>query len=363
MKQKWLIMLGMGFLILSSPVMAVDYPANEIEKKGNIFYVKATQKPLTGTLIRTYPTGEKLAESVFVDGILNGESRGFSLDGKLAHTVQFKNNQKDGLMRQYDEKGVVRSEITYKSDLLHGESRLYYPSKTLQLLETYQGGVLNGNRIEYYENGQVKSHSVYAQNQLNGVAKEFYEDGKEKSILPFENGRKNGQSKSFFPNGKPQFEMNFKNDVLEGDNLRYDETGKLTDKRVYKNGVILSGFTTVDGKQVPLTPAQLDELNSKSTLHTPANTYKEKDKLYDKKTKKLISGVFRVVNEKGITREEYEFWNGLPHGAAQLFDEKGVLTQQVFFEQGRKIGYRMVDMAGRITQVCTIDEKGKETCK
>ncbi len=363
MKQKWFVVLSFGFLMFSLPVMAVDYQTEAVEKKGRVFYEKATQKPLTGTLIRKYPNGDKLAESVFVDGLLNGESRGFGADGKLAHTVQFKNNQKDGALRQYDENGVLRAEAIYKADKLQGESRLFFPSKKVRLLETYENGVLNGKRVEYYENGQIKSQAVYSDNQLNGVAKEFYEKGQLKSELPFVNGRKNGKAFSYFANGKKQFAMNFKNDILNGESLRYNDAGKLIDKRVYKNGMIVSGFTTDSGKQLPLTTEQMDELNSKSTIHTPTNTYKEKGKLYDKATKKVISGTFRVIDDKGVLREEYEFWKGLPHGVAQLFNGQGQLTQQVFFERGRNIGYRLIDATGRIAKVCTIDEKGKETCQ
>ncbi len=354
--------VGIGILF-SLTAGAVDYPADAIAKEGNIFYVKETRQPLTGTLIRNYANGSKLAESVFENGILNGESRGFDPDGKLAHTVEFKNNLKDGVLKQYDENGVVRLEARYKADKLDGETKTYFSTKKIQLIETFQNGVLNGNRTEYYDNGQIKSEMTFVNNKINGVVKEYYANGKIKSELPYINGQKNGKAKSFYENGAPQFEMMFKKDVLHGGNMRFNEHGAMTDKRVYENGLVVNGITTEDGKQRPLTTAEIDELNSKSTLHTPENTYREKDLVYDSKTKKLISGIFRVVRPNGTIQEEYEFWKGRPHGGAQLFDEEGRLTQQTFFENGRKIGYRMLGATGLILKTCRIDEKGVETCE
>lgn len=363
MIKKWFPLVVMGVCLIGNMAGAVDYKADAIEKKGNVFYVKETGQPLTGTLIRTYPDGKKMAESVFVNGILNGESHAYYENGTLNHTVEFKNNLKDGTYKQYDEKEILRMEAVFKDDKLNGAFIIYYPSKQIQLREMYQNGVLDGERIEYYENGQIKSKSVYTQNQLNGTMQEYYADGKLLSESTLQSGKYNGVAKTFYPNGKVQYEMHFKNGVLDGDNLRYDENGKVNEKRVYKDGTAISGFTTVNGKETPLTSEQLDELNSKATLHTPENTYKKDGILYDSKTKKVISGIFRVTNKQGVIQEEYEFWNGRPHGAAQIFDAQGRLTQQTFFDKGTKIGYRMMDETGRVLKTCRIEASGKEICQ
>lgn len=362
MKKIWIPLMLIGTMLTTNMAFATDYSADKIEKKGDIFYVKETGKPLTGTLIRTYPNGKKLAESVFVEGILNGESRAFGENGKLAHTVEFKNNMKDGAYKQYDEKGVLRAEVSFKNDKLDGPFTVYYPSQKIQLRETYQNGALNGERIEYYENGQIKSKTNFKQNLLDGTVEEFSADGKQQSIITFVNGKRNGVAKAFYPNGKPLFEMHFKNNQLDGDNLKYDETGKIVEKRVYKEGKAISGFTMVDGKETPLTAEQLDELNSKAILHTPANTYKKDNLLYDTASKKLVSGIFRVTDKNGKIQEEYEFLNGRPHGAAQIFDTNGRLTQQTFFDKGVKIGYRMMDESGRVIKTCRLTS-GKEICQ
>lgn len=363
MIKKLFPMVVMSACLISQATFATDYQTDAIEKKGEMFYVKETGQPLTGTLIRTYPGGKKLAESVFENGLLNGESKGYFEEGVLAHTVEFKNNLKNGTYKQYDEKGVLRLEALFENDKLNGILTAYYPSKQIQLRETYQKGVLNGERVEYYENGQIKSKSVFDNNRLNGLIQDFYADGKPQSEVFFQKGQRMGTAKSFYPNGKIQYEMNFKNNMLDGDNLRYDDAGNIIEKRVYKNGTAIGGFTTVNGKEKPLTSAQLDELNSKTILHTPENTYKKDDILYDSKTKKVVSGIFRIVDKKGLIQEEYEFWNGRPHGTAQIFDSKGRLTQQTFFEKGVKIGYRMIDESGRVIKTCRIAVEGKEVCQ
>ena len=102
----------------SSIALAVDYSASAVEKKGEIFYLKETQQPLTGTLIRTFPSGAKRAASTFENGVLNGESVGFFENGATEHTIVFKNNIKDGAFKKYDEEvksgAFPTAEYTYK---------------------------------------------------------------------------------------------------------------------------------------------------------------------------------------------------------------------------------------------------------
>lgn len=349
-------------LCFSVPLFATDYPASAIEKRGDIFYVKETGKPLTGTLIRTYPSGKKLAESVFAEGILNGESRGFQENGKIDHIIGFKNNVKDGVYKQYDSAGILRVEGVYQAGHLTDTLKIYYPSGKLQVSESYQNGALNGERVEYYETGTPKSKAFFKDNQLDGLFQEFYADGKQQSEITFEKGMRHGPAKVFYPNGKIRYAMNFNQNKLDGENNEYDATGALKETRMYQNGMALSGKTVKNGQQISLKTAQLDELNSKSILHTPQNTYKEKGILYDSKTKKPISGIFRVTYPTGGIQEEYEFINGRPHGISQFFNEKGHLTQQNLFNNGVKIGYRLMNEKGVVIQSCQIDEKGTEKC-
>lgn len=346
----------------SSIALAVDYSASAVEKKGEIFYLKETQQPLTGTLIRTFPSGAKRAASTFENGVLNGESIGFFENGVTEHTIVFKNNIKDGAFKKYDENGRLIAEATYKNNKLNGQFTAYYPNGKLYLTEIYQDDLLNGPRINYYDSGKIKSESLYKNNLLNGEAKEYYADGTIRSVSHFVNNEREGVSKTFYPNGNPQFEMHFIKNRLNGESVNFNEDGTLSQKRIYNDGQVISGILVQDGKEVPLTAKQIIELNSKTMIHTPQNTYRQDGLVYDKETKQPISGTYRVFSANNVVSEEYEFWNGKPHGLSQTFDKNGILLRRTVFEDGKKQISQTFDSAGKVIQTCKLIND-KEVCE
>lgn len=346
--------------LLSVQAFAVEYQPDAVEKKGEVLYLKETGKPLTGTVVRSFTGGQ--FKSAFVNGLLNGESQGFYSNGKPEHSISFKNNKKEGAFKKFDENGKVIAQSNYKNDKLEGDFITYYPNGTVFLKETYHNDLLNGAKEIRYENGQLKSQSFYKDNLLNGPAKEFYADGKPQSEFTFKDNKKEGISKIYYPNGKMQYEMHYRQNKLDGAGVSYNPDGTIAQKRQYKNGLVISGATYQNKKEVPFTQAQIDELNSKTIIHTQENTYEESGILLDSKTKKPISGVYFVMNKDKTAAEEYQYWNGKPHGLAQKYDVNGKITMQSAYENGQLKVYRIVDEQGNIIKTCQI-EKDQEVCK
>lgn len=362
MKKNCFLIALLAGVTFTFSVCATEYKTDAVEIKESVFYEKQSGQPLTGTLIRTYPDGAKFAASVFEKGILNGESKAFFPNGKVEHIVNFKNNKKDGSFKKYDENGNLIVEANYIADKLTGEFVAYYPNGKIYLKENYKDDKLNGQRISFYDNGQIKSEASYANDLLNGVAKEYYADGKVRSESHYKNNERDGVSKTYYPDGKPEFELNFVKNKLNGTGINYDKTGKLSQRRIYKDGLVVSGTLIENGKEVALSQKQIDELNSKNILHTQHNSEHKDGLVIDKQSKKPISGVYIVVNDKGMALEEYEFWNGQPHGRSVTYDKNGRISQITLFEEGKKTAYHLLTADGKISKTCKV-ENDKEICK
>lgn len=360
-KNHFLFVLFAG-IAFGFSVSATEYNTQDVEIKESVFYEKKSGQLLTGSLIRTYPDGAKFSESVFEQGILNGESKAFFPNGRVEHIVYFKNNKKDGPFKKYDENGNLIVEATYINDKLTGEFVAYYPNGKIYLKENYKDDQLNGQRMSYYDNGQIKTEAFYVDDLLNGTAKEYYADGKIRSESHYANNERDGVSKTYYPDGKPEFELNFEKNKLNGDSINYDKTGKLSQRRVYKDGLVVSGTMVQDDKEVALSQEQIDELNSKNILHTQHNSEQKNGLIVDKKSQKPISGVYIVLNDNGTAAEEYEFWNGKPHGRSVIYDKEGWISQITFFEQGEKTMYYLLTSDGKVSKGCKV-KNGKEFCE
>ena len=342
------------------PALATEYQPDAVERKGDLFYLKETGEPLTGTLIRVVQGGK--IQSTFENGALNGESRGFYENGQTHHIITFKNNLKDGVFNQFDENGHLLIQAVYQNNRLNGELITYYPNGQPSAKEIYKDDMLNGPKTTYYETGQLKSTVSYANNQHEGLAQTYYEDGTLQSEFHFHNNQREGVSKIYYPNGKVQFEMNYLHDKLNGENKNYQNDGTLVQKRIYQNGLVESGVIYQNNKEEKLTSEQIDELNSKTVIHTQKNTVEKEDMRLDSTTLKPISGIYFDVNDKGFAIKEVQYLNGKPNGIMRIFDANGRVTEQAFYENGIKKSFQQLDSTGKVLKSCKI-EKGKEICQ
>lgn len=361
MINKYTVCITAFFMGLAFPALGIDYSPDAVEKRGDLFYVKATGEPLTGTLVRVVDGGK--IQSVFMQGVLNGESRGVFENGKTSHVMTFKNNQKDGPFKQFDENGKLLMQAGFKDNKLNGEFTAYYPNGNPSVKEVYRDDMLNGPKTTYYETGKLKSLVNFVNNRHEGAAKTFYEDGTLQSEFWFKDNQREGIGKIYYPNSKVQFEMNYVHDKLNGENNNYKDNGTLVQKRMYKNGLVESGVIYQDGKAENLTAEQIDELNSKTMIHTAKNSFEKDGVRLDLKTEKPISGVYFVLNDNGFAVEEYQYWQGKPHGIMQRFNERGNVIERAFYQNGEKKAYQQLDQNGNITKTCQENENHKEVCQ
>jgi antitoxin component YwqK of YwqJK toxin-antitoxin module len=73
----------------------------------------------------------------------------------------------------------------------------------------YKDDELDGLCKEWYENGQMSSQLNYKDEELDGLCKEWYENGQMSSQLNYKDGELEGLYKTWYKNGQICIEANF----------------------------------------------------------------------------------------------------------------------------------------------------------
>lgn len=206
----------------------------------------------------------KVSQTMFVNGIKDGEHKEFYNDGSVALLGYFKNGKKDSTWTEYlgyQRKGFEKN---YLNDQLHGTSIYYYDQEysydRVQAIENYKYGVkdgewkyffynrqvekefiykngfLDGPYVEYYRNGQKREEGSFKVDQRDGKWLAFFETGGLESIGSYFRDQKTGIWKYFSPNGTLLSEGPFKNDLREGQWIYYYDDGALSAVGSYRFG-------------------------------------------------------------------------------------------------------------------------------
>tara|TARA_R110002050_G_scaffold109799_5_gene221556 strand:+ start:2832 stop:3527 length:696 start_codon:yes stop_codon:yes gene_type:complete len=122
-------------------------------------------------------------------------------NGKKSAFGYYVNQQKEGVWRFYDRKGVISSKVTYVN------------------------GHKEGPYIVYNLNGSVSRETAYKNDIENGYRKTFDSQGNMLTEGAILDGQMDGMQK-IYRGGKINIQGAYKNAVREGDWIYYDENGK-----------------------------------------------------------------------------------------------------------------------------------------
>ena len=119
------------FLLVSSLAFSaerlVKIENTYMDNKGIVF-VAGEETPFTG-IVENYKTSEgdkTLSGKVpFKDGLMEGTSKLFYSNGKMASVATFKKGKIEGIQKDYYESGIRKREISYKNGLVDGITKMY----------------------------------------------------------------------------------------------------------------------------------------------------------------------------------------------------------------------------------------------
>ncbi len=122
------------------------------------------------------------------------------------------NQQKEGVWRFYDRKGVISSKEAYKHGEKHGQYIVYNLNGSISRETEFVNGVETGFRKTYNREGKVLSEGAILDGQMDGVQKTYR-------------------------HGVINVQGAYKHAVKDGEWLYYDEDGKVYKKEYYELGI------------------------------------------------------------------------------------------------------------------------------
>ena len=90
----------------------------------------------------------------YSNGKLNGVTKVFFPNGKLAEEAEYKNGIKHGIYKKYNEKGTVLEDTQYKDGKLHGQAYFYDKFGNLSSKGVFYNGYMDGY-WEWYEDKKL----------------------------------------------------------------------------------------------------------------------------------------------------------------------------------------------------------------
>lgn len=202
----------------------------------------------------------------------------FKNTDKILEEGRFKDNNREGIWKQYFDDGSISSEITYTHDETEGPAKIYYP------------------------NGRIAEQGYWKKDTWVGVYKSYYKNGKLNYLWNFcEDGTRSGVQEYFYENGKKMISGQWIHGLESGVIKRYNEQGQLIEEQTYNNGVINEEQTVIH------------------------------------KVKPVVKPKKNIVVEKEVVEEPQKLEKFNATGERKLFDKKRRLCQEGYFEVGELI--------------------------
>jgi len=133
----------------------------------------------------------------------NGIVEEYYPDGTIKSQITLKNGLRDGISKNFDERGRLLSTADYIDDKREGWVMNYNPQNgKLVIKAQYKNDIQDGPVTQYYREGTLFRESVYVQGRVDGMIKTFWPDGKIKAENIFKMGKPGIGLKEFDKSGK-----------------------------------------------------------------------------------------------------------------------------------------------------------------
>lgn len=220
----------------------VDYDET-IKKDKKMYSIKDSNNSFTGAVVKK-ENNDIIEISFFKDGISDGLSYNYYLNGDLKNVLTFKKGMVEGPQVLYRPNGKLESEQVFENNSLVSEK--YYDKNGKITKEYHFNKLRNGILKKYYKDTEKMSSTsvVMVQKEkkdnvekmsfiFDGETKVFREDGTLMAMLQYKDGSlENLVQKFYYPNGKIQYYV-----VVAGDDIK---DFKVKDRIItyYENGKV-----------------------------------------------------------------------------------------------------------------------------
>lgn len=261
--------------------------------------------------------------------------------GKLKSIGGYRNGQKEGVHREYDNDGRVVGSKVYKEGIILAEG-IYDEQGRKQDLWKY-----------YYETNEMKETGRYKDGKRTGTWRYFFTNGDIEQIGDFRNDLATGIWRWFYPNNQLRLEEEYEDGLEEGISTEYSDSGTVIATGSYQEGVkegmweytlgnVIERGKYVDGERQGLW---------KQTYRDTRKTAWEGEYLNG-----LPHGIHKWYNASGTIKKRGNYSIGLRDGIWEYFDDDGSSRLIIKYQQGKEIEYNGV----KITYGKRIDRELEE---
>lgn len=194
------------------------------------------------------------SRELFVNGLREGLSHYYDMDGKLKYTFSYKSDKRNGDGKEYAKDSTVITLYKYYNG---------YEVETIKINRKDDYGKKQGHWIVFYPNGNKNTEYNYLNGVLHGYFREYDINGKILNEKRFVNGElfvpkeedeirlKAEIKKSYYSDGTIQYEGAFIDTVPVGIHKEFDKTGKIIIAKEYTSqGELLGqGLFDQNGKR------------------------------------------------------------------------------------------------------------------
>jgi len=127
-----------------------------------------------------YTNGKAAAEGIYADQLKDSVWTYFSeLDGSVRIRESYSMGKLHGISQSYYPDGDISEEVEWKQNVKHGLWKQYYQNGEARLSSQFENGMLQGSYEVYYSDGTIEIRGSYLDNRSHGTWRFYDESGEE----------------------------------------------------------------------------------------------------------------------------------------------------------------------------------------
>lgn len=198
------------------------------------------------------------------NGQRTGEWTGYYPDTTLRYEATFEAGKPVGIMKRYDQDGILAVELNYYRGTDRCAVKMFSPEGnvialgvydsqkkdsvwnylgndgTVRMIEKYKKGNLTDTTKSFYPSGKLSRIIAYSNNKKDGIWMQYFENGDTMMIASYTDDQLHGDYVAYYPKGKVQISGKYYYDLKDGDWKYYSEEEELLTVLKYNKGEILN---------------------------------------------------------------------------------------------------------------------------
>lgn len=258
----------------------------------------------TGQWIFYYESKQKLSESKFKNGKIDGVSTTWYENGQKESEGNFIEGKNEGVYSTWYENGQIKGKYNYKNGELNGKVNTWYEGGEKFSEGEYVLGT--GGYISWYESGEKKLKENFIDGKYDGEIISWYQTGEVSSKGNYVNG--SGKTTGWYKSGKKQLETNYKNGLQNGKYIVWYENGEQKENHDYNNGKWIGGNKYYDSGKKEF---EISLVNGNGIGMVWYETGEKKSK-FEQKNWEMISNMnfYKNGNKKSYGKIKNKKWDG-----------------------------------------------------